>query len=196
MPLQFLGVLLILFLIFICLLYWSRKEVRGLKLKIDALQQDKSEMYNRFKIGLIQEYEDQSRLDKFEEQIKYKNMLIDQLKNRITETSGEIFLREREMLITQLSQLKILTDTDWQKFQELFSKVHIGLIDRLKTNYPKLTEAELRLLLLIKLKFSTKLNAEILGISVSSVRKSRYRLKKKLCVNGEELDQFIENQII
>lgn len=157
------------------------------------LEQDKAEILSHFKINLIQKFEGEKRIDDFQQQITLKNELIEELQFNIREATGEIFLNEREQLIKELSKLKILKESDWATFQKLFSKVHSGLIEKLLSKHPDLTEAELRQLLLIKLKFSTKLNAEILGISVESVRKSRYRLKKKLGLNGEDLNRYIEN---
>ncbi|MBK8503650.1 MAG: tetratricopeptide repeat protein [Saprospiraceae bacterium] len=76
--------------------------------------------------------------------------------------------------------LRILTDSDWQAFKSSFENVYPGYINLLRKHYPSLSEGEERLSLLIKLKLSSKEIASILGISPDSVKKTRYRMRKKL----------------
>lgn len=79
-----------------------------------------------------------------------------------------------------LYDLRILTDSDWQAFKSSFENAYPGYINRLRTQYSLLSDAEERLCLLIKLNLSSKEISYILGISPDSVKKTRYRLRKKL----------------
>jgi DNA-binding CsgD family transcriptional regulator len=79
-----------------------------------------------------------------------------------------------------LHEAIILTHTDWEKFKEQFEQHYPDFYVKLHDKHPKLTPSEIRLVTLIKLQFSTKKMANILGISPQSIIKTRYRLKKKL----------------
>lgn len=87
----------------------------------------------------------------------------------------------------------ILTDEDWRHFRQLFERVHPGFLYRLKEKFPDLSAAESRLLLLTKLKLPSREMAHMLGISIDAIRKSRYRVRKKLKLEPE---QDIEEAIV
>jgi DNA-binding CsgD family transcriptional regulator len=92
-----------------------------------------------------------------------------------------------------LHEAIILTPSDWEKFKNHFEQLHPDFYIRLHDLYPRLTPSELRLVTLIKLKFSTKKMAGTLGISPQSIIKTRYRLKKKLKLDKDKnLDSAIE----
>jgi DNA-binding CsgD family transcriptional regulator len=80
------------------------------------------------------------------------------------------------------------------KFKSLFEKVYPGYYARLIKSYPLLTAGEQRLFLLLKLGYESKQIAGMLAISTESIRKSKYRLKKKLNLNeSDDLEQMIKN---
>ena len=86
----------------------------------------------------------------------------------------------------------ILTNEDWIAFKAYFINRHPDYIARLRDTFPKITEAEERLFLLVKLNLHTKEIASILGIDVQSVKKTRARLRKKLGIEEDvALDVFI-----
>lgn len=80
----------------------------------------------------------------------------------------------------------IHTDKDWELFQAYFNKVHPGFITHLKQALPELSPAELRTILLDKMNLNLKEHAEILGVSIDAVKKSRYRLRKKYGLPAED----------
>ena len=83
-------------------------------------------------------------------------------------------------------------DQNWEEFEARFISVNKGFYERLKAKYPKLTQGDLKLCALIKLNFSSKDMARLMGISVESVHTTRYRLRKKLGLNREDnLTEFI-----
>lgn len=85
----------------------------------------------------------------------------------------------------------ILTEADWAKFKEYFNKVYPGYIAQLRVQQPDLTPAEIRLVLLDKMGLSLKECSSILGISIDAVKKGRYRLKKKLNLESDDLSGII-----
>jgi DNA-binding CsgD family transcriptional regulator len=75
----------------------------------------------------------------------------------------------------------IYRDTNLQGEQ-----VHRNFFAELKIKYPTLTQAETRLAALVRLSITTREMANMLGISVDSANKARYRLRKKLGLQPEQ----------
>ena len=73
----------------------------------------------------------------------------------------------------------LLTETDWTEFKILFDPLFPNFFIQLIKAYPELTQAEIRLLALEKLNLLDKEKGNMLGISADSVKKARYRLRKK-----------------
>jgi hypothetical protein len=82
-------------------------------------------------------------------------------------------------LMNSLANIKLLTPDDWNDFRQRFNQAFAGELDQLKLNNGDLTVAEERLYALEKMNVSTPQIAWMLGISKESVRKARYRLRKK-----------------
>lgn len=126
----------------------------------------------------------QELLQAYVDTIKEKTILINHLESelillkRMSQESPELgsIATSREKLVAST----ILTDTEWQQFRALFEQVYPGFSFRLRENYPDLTPAEARLLYLTKLSMSSREMAAMLGVSVQTIHKLRYRLRKKL----------------
>jgi len=123
-----------------------------------------------------------------------KSEIVDRLEEKLKGSvggEGEID-KAGQKLIQDFSAVRILTDEDWEEFKDLFNSVHQGMLDRLLRSYANLTLAEQRLFLLMKLALSTKEIANILGVSPDSVKKGRYRLKKKIGVgDATSMQDFV-----
>lgn len=90
-------------------------------------------------------------------------------------------------------RMKILTDDDWARFRERFEQQMPGVLSRLTTQHSDLSAAEVRLFLLLKLRFDTLEISDTLGISKASVWRSRHRLSKKLNLQETgDLDEFVQ----
>jgi DNA-binding CsgD family transcriptional regulator/tetratricopeptide (TPR) repeat protein len=130
------------------------------------------------------------QLELLKDSIIKKNQLIESLEQ--TNIPSPKKQDENSEQLSELYQFKILTEDDWQAFKMLFDKVHPGLINRLRQNFPELTPAEERQFLLIQLKIDNKECANMLGISQPAVKKNRYRLKKRFNLGIEDnLDEFV-----
>ncbi len=83
---------------------------------------------------------------------------------------------------------------DWEVYNHYFEDQHKGFYQSLKAICPELTNNELRLCSLTKLRMSIKETADVLNLSVDAVKSGRYRLKKKLNVGADEnLSDFLNN---
>ncbi len=140
------------------------------------------------------------QLSDYTETLKEKSIQIISLENQIKATLGEESgiklihqgLQSSEDLIDSIYGFKILTDEDWIRFKRYFDNVYPGMIQRLRELQPDITAAEQRLFMLIRLNSESKEIADMLGISPESVRKTKYRLKKKLSrLEDVSLDEFI-----
>jgi tetratricopeptide (TPR) repeat protein len=154
----------------------KHQQEKELLLKEDELQ--KAELKN---MSDMLEF-NQNKLSLYTENLLKKNELVGQLESRlksILDFSSPKTESDKK-LVQDFSAVRILTDEDWTEFKTLFNRVHQGLLDRLLSSYSGLTLGEQRLFLLMKLDLTTKEIANILGVSPESIKKGRYRLKKKL----------------
>ncbi len=84
-------------------------------------------------------------------------------------------------------------EKEWDEFNTLFREIHPAFIKKLSDlSKEKLSPAELRLGMLLRLNLSSKEIASILRVTPDSVRVARYRLRKKLPIaQKEELVSFM-----
>lgn len=88
--------------------------------------------------------------------------------------------------------IKLSSAKNWEEFEARFVAVNQDFYERLNERFPKLTQGDQRLCALIKLNFSSKDMAKLMGISVESVHTTRYRLRKKLKLDRAiNLEEFI-----
>jgi DNA-binding CsgD family transcriptional regulator len=87
----------------------------------------------------------------------------------------------------------IREDDSFHKFEENFDLVHNNFIRRLSSDYPALTMTERKMCAYIKMQLSSKEIAPLLNISTRGTETLRYRLRKKLGLQGKSLTQFLTN---
>lgn len=135
-----------------------------------------------------------NRLLLYTDNLLKKNELVSQLEARLKELvdGSKEGPEQSKRLMDDFSTIRILTDDDWDEFKALFEGVHSGLLQKLLHYYNNLTLAEQRLFLLMKLHLSTREIANILGVSPDSVKKGRYRLKRKIGIGDTTpLQEFV-----
>lgn len=121
--------------------------------------------------------------------LTHKNNIINKLQEPGKET-----IANTEYNINDLLEQKILTDDGWDKFKKRFAAIYPDFFSRIKQNGIAITEAEVRILVLMRLKLNGSEMAGILGISPQSVRVCKMRLKKKLQSNEyESVEQYLED---
>lgn len=115
---------------------------------------------------------------KINEQAKITEALNEEL-NTLKDSESE----ERKTLektINTLRKTKILTDENWVDFQAHFSTIYPSFVTAIKSNYPSITNAEIRYLMLCKLQLSHKEMSQALGVSTDTIRVTWNRVRKKL----------------
>lgn len=124
----------------------------------------------------------QRELNMYTKSLMEKNEIIQSIREQLdtVRSSANQIGDERSANISELINTTILTDEDWRQFRQLFDVVYPGFLVRLKEKLTDLTPAETRLLALTKLQIPPKDMANMLGISADSIKKTKYRLRKKL----------------
>lgn len=82
----------------------------------------------------------------------------------------------------------LLDDGSKKEFDYYFVEVHPDFYTKLKTDFPKLTQNELRLCALIKANLNIKDIANLNNVSIDSVKSSRKRLRKSLGISNPKID--------
>jgi DNA-binding CsgD family transcriptional regulator len=121
----------------------------------------------------------QAQVRAFTNSISEKNKLIEDLQVHYegTEATGDLILEG----------LSILTEDDWSNFRKNFVRVYPEFLKEVRRLMPDISSAEQRFLVLSKLRMSTKEMAVAQGITQDSVRKQRYRLRRRLESISEDL---------
>ncbi len=135
----------------------------------------------------------QNELENYTLQLIERSVRIEELNRELEKAKSSISgdCPSYSGALDHLMQSTILTDDEWSQFKKLFSQVYPGFLAGIRQAHRDLTDTEERLLTLTKLNLTTREVASMLGISVESVNKSRYRLRKKLNVNSEELTELV-----
>ena len=123
-------------------------------------------------------------------QLMSKDDFLMEVKNSLAELGSSINEVEQSRKLNKLiSKIEGALDgnKDWKAFEEQFDLVNSDFFKKLRNEYPKLSIAEARLCMLLKMKLSTKEIASQLNLSVRGVETRRYRLRKKLHLNKEQV---------
>ena len=120
-----------------------------------------------------------------------KNIIIGNLQG--DGIAGKIKDNQDEEVASLLGQ-KILTDEDWETFKIRFGTIYPHFFSQLKESAVSISEAEVRILVLMRLNLKGKDMADILGISPQSVRVCKMRLKKKLLAQDyKTVEDFLQD---
>jgi tetratricopeptide (TPR) repeat protein/DNA-binding CsgD family transcriptional regulator len=123
-----------------------------------------------------------------------KNALMETLREGIQDLLATTD-KDSKIRLTKLIKVieySLESEKDWDEFRMYFEKVHSSFFQRLKGQFPDLSQGDLKLCALISLNLSMKEVAELMGISPESVKMARHRLRKKLnLVTEENLTEFI-----
>jgi len=110
-----------------------------------------------------------------------KEEIIETLTNLISQNESN-----SETTKNTIQSLKVRSESLWDEFNQRFIEVNSGFYEYLQEHYPDLSATERKHCALIRLNFSGKEMAHLLGISVSSVHVSRYRLRKRFKLEKHE----------
>lgn len=122
-------------------------------------------------------------------QLIEKEEFIKKLKENVHTSSSN---SNAKVINQMIKSVESSASNKWEEFEARFTSINQNFYKNLKTDFPDLSQKDLKVCALIKLNFSSKDMASLLGISVESVHTSRYRLRKKLNLErAENLSDFI-----
>lgn len=121
-------------------------------------------------------------LEEFTDTIKINNETISQLRQELSQSEivDQDFYQEINSNLSSMLDSHIMTEDRWTKFKIIFDRVYPGYLASEKEKFDNLSDNDLRLLALIKLKLSNRNMSELLGVTVEAVKKAKQRLKKKI----------------
>ena len=167
-------------------LFWVRQRARRKQEQLEkTLEIQRIELKSNE--ALLDDYaqmllERNTRIEALAEQYDLKNLSHDQAEPPGSDRATE------EPLYNQT----YLSEQDWGQFQARFNRAYPTFLPEVKQQIPSLTTGETRLLMLAKMGLNTKEAATILGISATSVKQGRYRLRKKLQDAGVAMERLLE----
>ncbi|MBU2976152.1 tetratricopeptide repeat protein [Zobellia sp. B3R18] len=124
-------------------------------------------------------------------QMVEKDEFLKEIAERLKEAEGSVDKPEIKQVLKSISHNK---NDNWEEFRLRFTAVNQDFYTKITTLYPKLSQADQKICALIKLNFSSKEMARLLGISVESVHTTRYRLRKKMKLNRSvNLEEYISS---
>lgn len=127
------------------------------------------------------------KIANFSQSISEKAQIIETLKGKINHETDE-------PVINMLRHFTILTDEDWQHFQETFERVYPGFWNRLEAKLKHLTLGEKRFMALSKLGLSNKEMAAASGVCPQTLRVVSYRLRNKFNIQQTaDLKEIAQN---
>ena len=89
----------------------------------------------------------------------------------------------------------VLSDNDWTELEVFLDSVENLFVSRLKQEHPNLSKADLRLMMLLRLKLSQKTLASIYCVSEKAIKQKLFLYKDKVGIKNEHfsLRNYIEN---
>jgi ligand-binding sensor domain-containing protein/DNA-binding CsgD family transcriptional regulator len=120
-------------------------------------------------------------------QMAHKNEVIGDIKKEVLEVQkGEAESKQELRQLLRRLDRELKNEDYWQEFNLYFNQVDSEFIQALIAKHPKLTQNDLRICALLRLNLTTKEIASLLNITVRGVQQSRYRLKKRLGLTGDD----------
>lgn len=118
-----------------------------------------------------------------------KNELITNISEKLVKSKLD-FKKENQRIIQEIiNELSSNQDSDtWAEFEAHFTQVHTDFYTKLNEQYPRLSANEKKLCAFLRLNMSTKDIAAITYQSVNSITVARSRLRKKLNIEGEDVN--------
>ncbi len=124
-----------------------------------------------------------------------RSKLIQQLKETIQKvaknTNDQEAAKELKKINRLLNENTQLSE-GWDQFAHHFDQVHIDFLQKIREKYPQLTANDEKLCAYLRMNLSTKEMAPLMNISIRGVEVARYRLRKKLDLDGSvNLNEFM-----
>ena len=175
-----------------------QEQLEEQKLALATLQQQ-TEVLRKENEGLqqrIEKYRHQPSEEEIKE-LRESASRMRQLEERERELTAEL-ANNNELMRKLRENPKFLGAAEWKKLESITNRIYNNFTHRLKTQYGHLTEVDIQLCILIKLRFTVSQIAILTATSPSSVSVQKNRLKKRLLQKeghlfeeGQTLDMYL-----
>ena len=166
------SALLILGLIGIILFYRYRSRKNKVQLENEQLKSEKQQL----EIAL-----QNKKLVASSMMLEEKDQALKVIKEYIADARGrDSVAKDVAAKINTAVNTHLMSEREWERFKLSFEQVYPDFFDGLSTQYPELTEYDLRLCAFYMMGIDTKQIALILNVQPLSIQRSRSRIRKKM----------------
>lgn len=176
----------------------SQEEYYAQQEKINQLQLEKKKTENQLLEEEILKQKEVHRLEqeKYQAEIEHKsrelltsamhivnkNKTLAEIRDNLRNisTNSENFSQKNVNDLCNDINKTIHVDDDWEQFKMHFDAVNSNFFEKLKDNYPHLTNSDMKVCAYLKINLSTKEIAQIMNVSPAAVHKRFYRLRQKM----------------
>lgn len=126
--------------------------------------------------------------------IHQKNKVLEDVQNELQKLTEQSDSQQKQQFvaISKNVQSHMNFENDWNNIIMHFERVHPHFFNKLKGVCPDLTANELKQAAYIRINLNSKEVANLMNVDTASVKMSRYRIKKKLQLSGDDsLTEFI-----
>ena len=166
-----LGLILISFVLYA---YWS---YRKLSLARIAHEQEKQQMMEML----------------HQEELSHRDAQLTVMRNYLQKKIEVV--EKLNSIVPNESKHIVLSDSDWTELEVFLDSVEDLFVSRLKQKHPNLSKADLRLMMLLRLKLSQKTLASIYCVSEKAIKQKLFLYKDKVGIKNEHfsLRNYIES---
>lgn len=111
-----------------------------------------------------------------------KNRFLNKIKKELKQTENN---DAQVGKVIKIIDKNLRSNDDWEFFEKAFNDADKDFFKKVKKRHPELTNNDLRFCAYLRLNLSSKEVAPLLSISPKSVEVKRYRLRKKMNLDGE-----------
>ena len=152
----------------------------SLQQQTEALRKENEGLQQR-----IEKYRHQPSEEEIKE-LRESASRMHQLEERERELTAEL-ANNNELMRKLRENPKFLGTAEWKKLEDITNRIYNRFTGRLKSQYTHLTEVDIQLCILLKLRFTVSQIAILTATSPSSVSVQKNRLKKRLLQADEHL---------
>ena len=104
-------------------------------------------------------------------------------------------VQRQTIMIKMMRNYIALSLKDWEEIEVYLNVTQNNLVMRLRKEFPKINEKDVRFLMLVRLELPAKTMARIYGICEKSVKQNLYLFKEKIGIKGEHISlrEYIAN---
>ncbi len=195
----FAGLLLIALIVVLRKNAVKKHEIMQERLKTSSLELEKVQHereISRLRLERIQEEVRKKEMEQLSNAlaIEQKNELLNQISGKISAAMGDSDSINADLLMQVVSSIKmqIRSSSESDQFNEKFSALHQEFYANLMQKHPELTKTELKFCAYLRIRLSGNQIANIMNVTHEAIRKTRYRIRKKMNL---ESDESLENYI-